>query len=302
MKKQLYNALLISGLLAGCAKEQTPAPGSAASAGTPVTITAAVDADTRSSLGGDGRSVSWSKGDKIAVYSQMDHSGGQEPVNSGNQMEFTLSEAFTGRATGQFEGTLLYHENEPNVTNPSYTLHAYYPFNTRNASKKKWEVLGTLPAVQACDMKGTYDLSAYDFLVAETKGVKSSDASFGFTFKRVFAMMQFRITNATSESFSVRKVEMSAAGKALAGEFKIQVHRMLNVVDGSLGTGQDGRPLFSPGSESVAVSVEQGLLGSGATGTVRAMFNRWEDLKNGPDGHRHNQQGHVHQGPQYRRA
>lgn len=280
MKKQLYNALLISGLLAGCAKEQTPAPGSAASAGTPVTITAAVDADTRSSLGGDGRSVSWSKGDKIAVYSQMDHSGGQEPVNSGNQMEFTLSEAFTGRATGQFEGTLLYHENEPNVTNPSYTLHAYYPFNTRNASKKKWEVLGTLPAVQACDMKGTYDLSAYDFLVAETKGVKSSDASFGFTFKRVFAMMQFRITNATSESFSVRKVEMSAAGKALAGEFKIQVHRMLNVVDGSTGTGQDGRPLFSPGSESVAVSVEQGLLGSGATGTVRAIFNRWEDLKN----------------------
>lgn len=280
MKKQLYNALLISGLLAGCAKEQTPAPGSAASAGTPVTITAAVDADTRSSLGGDGRSVSWSKGDKIAVYSQMDHSGGQEPVNSGNQMEFTLSEAFTGRATGQFEGTLLYHENEPNVTNPSYTLHAYYPFNTRNASKKKWEVLGTLPAVQACDMKGTYDLSAYDFLVAETKGVKSSDASFGFTFKRVFAMMQFRITNAMGESFSVRKVEMSAAGKALAGNFTIQVHRMLNVVEGSLGTGQDGRPLFSPGSESVAVSVEQGLLGSGATGTVRAIFNRWEDLKN----------------------
>lgn len=33
-------------------------------------------------------------------------------------------------------------------------------------------------------MKGTYDLSAYDFLVAEVKGVKSSDASFGFTFKR----------------------------------------------------------------------------------------------------------------------
>ena len=282
MKKQLYNALLISGLLAGCAKEQTPAPGSAALAGTPVTITAAVDADTRSSLGGDGRSVIWSKGDKIAVYSQMDHSGGQEPVNSGNQMEFTLSEAFTGRATGQFEGTLLYHENEPNVTNPSYTLHAYYPFNTRNASKKKWEVLGTLPAVQACDMKGTYDLSAYDFLVAEAKGVKSSDASFGFTFKRVFAMMQFQITNATGESFSVRKVEMSAAGKALAGEFKIKVHRNLTVVpDTEPGVhDNDGRPLFSPGSESVAVSVEQGLLGSGATGTVKAMFNRWEDLKN----------------------
>lgn len=283
MKKQFYNALLISGLLAGCAKEQTPAPGSAALAGTPVTITAAVDADTRSSLGGDGRSVSWSKGDKIAVYSQMDHSGGQEPVNSGNQMEFTLSEAFTGRATGQFEGTLLYHENEPNVTNPSYTLHAYYPFNTRNASKKKWEVLGTLPAVQACDMKGTYDLSAYDFLVAEAKGVKSSDASFGFTFKRVFAMMQFQITNATGESFSVRKVEMSAAGKALAGEFKIKVHRNLNVVpdtEPGESNGNDGRPWFLSGSESVAVSVEQGLLGNGATGTVRAMFNRWEDLKN----------------------
>lgn len=281
MKKQLYNALLISGLLAGCAKEQTPAPGSAASAGTPVTITAAVDAGTRSSLGGDGRSVSWSKGDKIAVYSQVDHADGASiAVNDGYQMEFTLDEASAGNASGQFGGTLIYYDKEAELTAPSYTLHAYYPFSAANAKNKKFAVAGTLPAVQACDMKGTYDLSAYDFLVAETKGVKSSDASFGFTFKRVFAMMQFRITNATGESFSVRKVEMSAAGKALAGEFKIQVHRMLNVVDGSTGTGQDGRPLFSPGSESIAVSVEQGLLGSGATGTVRAMFNRWEDLKN----------------------
>ena len=34
------------------------------------------------------------------------------------------------------------------------------------------------------------------------------------------------------------------------------------------------------GNEAIMVSVEQGLLGNGATGTVRAMFNRWEDLKN----------------------
>ena len=284
MKKQLYNALLISGLLAGCAKEQTPAPGSAASAGTPVTITAAVDAGTRSSLGGDGRSVSWSKGDKIAVYSQVDHADGASiAVNDGYQMEFTLDEASAGNASGQFGGTLIYYDKEAELTAPSYTLHAYYPFSAANAKNKKFAVAGTLPAVQACDMKGTYDLSAYDFLVAETKGVKSSDASFGFTFKRVFAMMQFRITNATGESFSVRKVEMSAAGKALAGEFKIKVHRNLNVVpdtEPGESNGNDGRPWFLSGSESVAVSVEQGLLGSGATGTVRAMFNRWEDLKN----------------------
>lgn len=284
MKKQLYNALLISGLLAGCAKEQTPAPGSAASAGTPVTITAAVDADTRSSLGGDGRSVSWSKGDKIAVYSQVDHADGASiAVNDGYQMEFTLDEASAGNASGQFGGTLIYYDKEAELTAPSYTLHAYYPFSAANAKNKKFAVAGTLPAVQACDMKGTYDLSAYDFLVAEAKGVKSSDASFGFTFKRVFAMMQFQITNATGESFSVRKVEMSAAGKALAGEFKIKVHRNLNVVpdtEPGESNGNDGRPWFLSGSESVAVSVEQGLLGNGATGTVRAMFNRWEDLKN----------------------
>lgn len=284
MKKQLYNALLISGLLAGCAKEQTPAPGSAASAGTPVTITAAVDADTRSSLGGDGRSVSWSKGDKIAVYSQVDHADGASiAVNDGYQMEFTLDEASAGNASGQFGGTLIYYDKEAELTAPSYTLHAYYPFSAANAKNKKFAVAGTLPAVQACDMKGTYDLSAYDFLVAEAKGVKSSDVSFGFTFKRVFAMMQFQITNATGESFSVRKVEMSAAGKALAGEFKIKVHRNLNVVpdtEPGESNGNDGRPWFLSGSESVAVSVEQGLLGNGATGTVRAMFNRWEDLKN----------------------
>lgn len=284
MKKQLYNALLISGLLAGCAKEQTPAPGSAASAGIPVTITAAVDADTRSSLGGDGRSVIWSKGDKIAVYSQVDHADGASiAVNDGYQMEFTLDEASAGNASGQFGGTLIYYDKEAELTAPSYTLHAYYPFSAANAKNKKFAVAGTLPAVQACDMKGTYDLSAYDFLVAEAKGVKSSDASFGFTFKRVFAMMQFQITNTTGESFSVRKVEMSAAGKALAGEFKIKVHRNLNVVpdtEPGESNGNDGRPWFLSGSESVAVSVEQGLLGNGATGTVRAMFNRWEDLKN----------------------
>ena len=280
MKKQLYNALLISGLLAGCAKEQTPAPGQNAPAGTPVTITAAVDADTRSSLGDDGRNVTWSKDDKIAIYSQVESGSTAIAVNDGNQMEFTLSEASAGKTSGQFEGTLIYYDKESELIDPTYTLHAYYPFNAANATKKKWAVTGTLPAMQTCDMKGIYDLSAYDFLVGEKKGVKSADAGFGITFKRVFAMMQFQITNATGESFSVRKVEMSAAGKALAGTFAIQVHRMLNVVEGSLGTGQDGRPSFTAGSPSVAVSVDQGLLGNGSTGTVKAMFNRWEDLKN----------------------
>lgn len=281
MKKQLYNAILISGLLAGCAKEQTPAPGQNAPVGTPVTITAAVDADTRSSLGDDGRSVIWSKGDKIAIYSQVEStSSAAIAVNDGNQMEFTLSEASAGNASGQFEGTLVYYDKESELTDPTYTLHAYYPFSAANATKKKWAVVGTLPASQACDMKGIYDLSAYDFLVGEKKGVKSTDTGFNIAFKRVFAMMQFRITNATGESFSVRKVEISAAGKALAGTFTIQVHRMLNVVEGSLGTGQDGRPSFTAGSESIAVSVDQGLLGNGSTGTVKAMFNRWEDLRN----------------------
>ena len=170
MKKQLYNAILISGLLAGCAKEQTPAPGQNAPVGTPVTITAAVDADTRSSLGDDGRSVIWSKGDKIAIYSQVEStSSAAIAVNDGNQMEFTLSEASAGNASGQFEGTLVYYDKESELTDPTYTLHAYYPFSAANATKKKWAVVGTLPASQACDMKGIYDLSAYDFLVGEKK-------------------------------------------------------------------------------------------------------------------------------------
>lgn len=284
MKKQLYNALLISGLLAGCAKEQALVPGPGIQAGTPVTITAAVAADTRSSLGSDGRSVIWSKGDKIAVYSQVESTGASAiAINDGNQMEFTLSEASAGNAAGQFEGTLLYYANEAELTDPTYTLHSYYPFSATNAKNKKWAVAGTLPVTQTCDMKGTYDLSAYDFLVAETKGVKSTDASFSVSFKRVFAMMQFQITNATGESFSVRKVEMSAAGKALAGNFTIKVHRNLNVVpdtEPGESNGNDGRPWFTAGSPSVAVSVDQGLLGNGAVGTVKAMFNRWENLKN----------------------
>lgn len=289
MKKQLYYTLLISGLLSGCAKEQMPAPGTNIQTGTPVTITAAVAADTRSSLGSDARSVTWSTGDKIAVYSQMDYtddSGKRQAIamnNNGEQMEFALNDTSAGSASGQFEGNLVYHENEAGYTDPSYTLHAYYPFSTANAKNKKFAVAGTLPAVQTCDMKGIYDLSAYDFLVGETKGVKSTDADFGITFKRVFALMQFRITNSTGESFSVRKVEMSAAGKALAGDFTIKIHRNMNIVPNTEPgvDNNDGRPLFDKAtSESVAVSVEQGLLGNGATGNVKAMFNRWEDLKN----------------------
>lgn len=289
MKKQLYYTLLISGLLSGCAKEQMPAPGTNIQTGTPVTITAAVAADTRSSLGSDARSVTWSTGDKIAVYSQMDYtddSGKRQAIamnNNGEQMEFALNDTSAGSASGQFEGNLVYHENEAGYIDPSYTLHAYYPFSTANAKNKKFAVAGTLPAVQTCDMKGIYDLSAYDFLVGETKGVKSTDAGFGITFKRVFALMQFRITNSTGESFSVRKVEMSAAGKALAGDFTIKIHRNMNIVPNTEPgvDNNDGRPLFDKAtSESVAVSVEQGLLGNGATGNVKAMFNRWEDLKN----------------------
>lgn len=289
MKKQLYYTFLISGLLSGCAKEQMPAPGANIPTGTPVTITAAVAADTRSSLGSDARSVTWSPGDKIAVYSQMDYTdeaGKRQAIamnNDGLQMEFTLNDTSAGSASGRFEGNLVYHENEAGYTDPSYTLHAYYPFSMANAKNKKFAVAGTLPAMQTCDMKGIYDLSAYDFLVGETKGVKSTDPSFGITFKRVFAMMQFRITNSTGESFSVRKVEMSAAGKVLAGDFKIKIHRNMNIVPNTEPgvDNNDGRPLFDKSTGvPVTVSVEQGLLGNGATGNVKAIFNRWEDLKN----------------------
>ncbi len=284
MKKQLFSAILLSGLFAGCVKEPSPAPGTKTPAGVPVTITASMS-ESRTSLDGD-KSVSWSSGDKIAVYSQIEADGNghtQQAANSGYQMEFTLSEASAGSKSGEFTGTLIPYEAESEYTDPTYTLHAYYPFDTANAKKKKDVVVGTLPTAQSCDMKGSYDLSAYDFLVGVMKGVKAGRTDLNISFQRVFALMQFRVTNSTGTPFSIKKVEISAAGKALAGDFTIKVHRVLHVVEGTkpgIENKQDGRPVFTAPAEAIAVSVDQGLLPAGATGTVKAMFNRWEDLTN----------------------
>lgn len=276
--KRICTLILLAGVFAGCVKDDTA--GVKRYTGTPVVITAAMDG-TRTSLGDDSRTVTWSKGDRIAVYSQLEAEGTSAvAMNGGNQMEFTLDEGSAGLTHGRFNGSLVFAEDESIYTNPTYTLHAYYPYSAANDKNKKWAVAGTLPAMQSCDMKGVYDLSACDFLVGEAKGVLSSDSEFGIAFKRVFAMMQFQITNATAESFSVRQVTMSAAGKALAGDFMIQVHRNLNVVEGSLGEGQDGRPKFTAPSESVGVTVDQGLLTVGEQGTARLLFNRWEELTN----------------------
>lgn len=276
--KRICTLILLAGVFAGCVKDDTA--GVKRYTGTPVVITAAMDG-TRTSLGDDSRTVTWSKGDRIAVYSQLEAEGTSAvAMNGGNQMEFTLDEGSAGLTHGRFNGSLVFAEDESIYTNPTYTLHAYYPYSAANDKNKKWAVAGTLPAMQSCDMKGVYDLSACDFLVGEAKGVLSSDSEFGIAFKRVFAMMQFQITNATAETFSVRQVTMSAAGKALAGDFTIQVHRNLNVVEGSLGEGQDGRPKFKTPSESVGVTVDQGLLTVGEQGTARLLFNRWEELTN----------------------
>lgn len=278
MKKILFFSL-VAASLAACSKDEVEGPSSAAPEATKITITAD-HATSRTDLQGDGRTVVWSKGDRIGVYCEYKGSAGTAAIQD-KQTIFTLAETSAGHATGTFDGELdfsLFDEETCGGEGGDYRYCAYYPANDAYTGKKG-AVEQTLAPVQTFDAAAeTFDLSKNDLLVGRNITVKSQTDPVPITFIRVFAMMQFAVKNETGEPFRLQKIEMTAEdGKALTGSYKINVNNAY-IPGGEKLLFSGGRPTFTSGSNTLTVNVDNGIVAAGETLDVKSIFNRWENL------------------------
>lgn len=234
--------------------------------GTPMTIvatTADEAAEGRTALNtADGKTVVWKTDDKLGVFCEYNGAA----VGTGYQNEFTLASG-DGSASGEFSGTIAGLDAvETNVEGKYLRYHAYYPMTAENAAKKKFQLVGTLEAVQSYDVTAEYnDMSANDVMIGKYLTGTKEETTIPLTFEHVFAMMNFEISSA--EALTVNKVEMIAPeGVFLSGPYTLQANK--DLVQGT-------NPTFASGNVSVGVNVANGKIAAGGKITARLIFNRW---------------------------
>lgn len=234
--------------------------------GTPMTIvatTADEAAEGRTALNtADGKTVVWKTDDKLGVFCEYNGAA----VGTGYQNEFTLASG-DGSASGEFSGTIAGLDDvETNVEGQYLRYHAYYPMTAENAAKKKFQLVGTLAAVQSYDVTAEYnDMSANDVMIGKYIYGTKEETSIPLTFEHVFAMMNFEISS--TEALTVNKVEMIAPeGVFLSGPYTLQANK--DLVQGT-------NPTFASGNVSVGVNVKNGQIAAEGTITARLIFNRW---------------------------
>ena len=238
--------------------------------GTPMTIVATTADDAvegRTALNtADGKTVVWKTGDKLGVFGQYN----SVAISKDNkfQNEFTLTSG-DGTASGEFEGVVAGLEDvETNVEGQYLRYNAYYPLNAANATKKQFQLVGTLNALQSYDVTAEYnDLSADDVLVGRYIYGTKEDTTIPFVLQHLFAMMTFEVSNPTAEPIVVNKVEMTTEeGLYLSGSYT------LNLTKFPYGT---QTAVFNSGSASVGVRVSNGSVAAGQKINARLIFNRW---------------------------
>ncbi len=281
MKKILSLSLLVA-MFAACSNDPTDHINDSVAKLTPMTIIAEFD-NTRTALTSDGKTAVWSKGDKLGVYCEyLGTNGGASTQHVDKyQQTFTLDDSSAGEVVGVFSGTTSVAGFDEAAIGTgeggTYRYHAYYPFSAVNAKILKGAVVGTLPSTQSYDATAeSWDLGNYDLLVGQYLDGTREQTEIPLMFKRVFAMMQYKITNATSEAFRIKSVTLKAEdGMALTGTYTIAINK-----SGSVGTelAAAGRPSFTTKVNTLTVNVDNGAVAAGESINIKSIFNRWEAL------------------------
>lgn len=279
MKKILSLSLLVA-MFAACSNDPTDHINNTIAKQTPVTIVAEFD-NSRTALTSDGKTAVWSKGDKLGVF--CEYLGTNEGASAQHvdkyQQTFTLDDSSAGEVVGVFSGTTSVASFDEVAIGTgeggTYRYHAYYPISAANASVLKGKVTGTLPTTQSYDPTAeSWQLGDYDLLVGQYLDGTKEQTEIPLMFKRVFAMMQFELTNATSEAFRVKSVTLeSEEGTALTGGYIIAINKAGNVGEELAAA---GRPEFTTGANKLVVNVDNGAVAAGEKINIKSMFNRWD--------------------------
>ncbi len=244
--KKYFSAFCVLALAAGCAKENI-APVQT-STDEVLLISYAGQPLTKTTISGDktdGFTANWAEKDAIGVYTTSGTANAEHSI------------AIQSDGTAKFTGNVTASENEQ-------TLYAYYPYSEAATGDYKAVVL-TLPTEQFMEA-GTYDAAAAIMVgKPQTATIDGESAEIGdWQFAHLNSYIQISTKDITAEGVSaeerVSKVTLKAAGKKLAGDFKLNL--------------EDGQVTFTKASAEVTVDVPSGTtLGNLAAWVVTAPFS-----------------------------
>ncbi len=207
-------------------------------------ITLTLNTNTKTTLGDDGKTVTWANDDKVGLFA--DYVVGSEATVLGANAEYTYNNE------NAFTGELEYGAEVAD----NYNFYAYYPYAEGDVAHGA--VAGTLPAAQTFDAAAeSYDLSAADFMWGKAVGVAKS-GNIAIEMHHTFALVQFTLTNSLAEAVSINKVTIAAEGETLAGAFTA------NLADGTL--------TFTAPAEAIDVATDL-TIAAGEQGVVKFMMN-----------------------------
>lgn len=279
MKKILSLSLLVA-MFAACSNDPTDNINNTIAKQTPMTIVAEFD-NTRTELTSDGKTAVWSKGDKLGVFCEYlgTNDGATAQHVDRTQQTYTLDDSSAGEVIGVFSGTSSTASYDEAASNQgeggTYRYHAYYPISAANANVLKGKIAATLPTTQSYDATAeNWKIGTYDMLVGQYLDGTKEQTEIPLSFKRVFAMMQYEITNSTSEAFRVKSVTLTAEdGMALTGSYEIAINKSGNIGEELAAA---GRPVFSSAVNTLTVNVDNGAVAAGGKINIKSIFNRWE--------------------------
>ena len=273
--KNLYYlafACILSGLLA-CNKESIDNPAASADSGGRLRISVI---DTKASFDAVASKTNWASTDKIGVIHEYryDNGSGITSAKNNSQQQFNVLSASGSSADFESEGDFVWVSPAPGHEPVGYSFYMYFPYNPSTTAKDN--VLGELPAIQAYDMAGDWDVSDYDFMYSSAVNVSSRTDAVTFSdIKHVFSIMRLQFNNDTGSDVSITKVKLeSESGNMLAGRFKAVISKgRANECVNSAVSAVTSSGYFTAPSAEVETVVSNGTIPAGASGSVRLMIN-----------------------------
>lgn len=203
----------------------------------------------------------WTETDKFGIFHQYGYDNGGSTVYADNdaQQSFKIKALTEGGATIESDGAFEWAEPSEPVTVTGYRFRLYCPYDSKTTGASA--VAGTLPASQAYDMTGSWDVSSYDFMYSEPVDIASKEAAIAFgSLKHAFSILRIELVNGTKKTYEVTSVKLeSEAGKTIAGSFTADMG--------------DGKLSFTSPLSAITTTVSNGSIASGESKSLRFMLN-----------------------------
>ena len=192
-----------------------------------MTIIASGDAETRTVLQADGKTVLWDNEENLAVL---------ETIVGAEETNTTYVASSNGVSNDGGETMTFDVEFDTNVTGTSYTYNALYPnssyVTSSNTNPEAFKVITpTTQKATATSFDGDADL-----LIAKPATETTQQTTLNLCFKRMVVVGKMTLNNVQTDGF-VKSVKFSSADKVITGKSKLNLTTGEAVEYGYEGTG-----------------------------------------------------------------